>query len=339
MHSRKQVVQINRDRSSEFVLEYGVPQGSVLGPVIFTMYTQPLSEVFIRNNMSYHFFADDTQLYKFDILSNIPSLLASVEVCLGEVKCWMETNKLKLNDEKTEAMLCSRNGNASVDVQSISLNVNGCPIQPSADARNLGVFLDQDFSMALQIDNLCRTLRNNLKKIATIRDYLTKDVTSMLVTTLVLSRLDYCNSLLVNISQDKISRLQVIQNSAAKLVVREKRMSHSLPILYELHWLPVKERIGFKIAMLCFKCLNDEAPMYLKDMLEVYVPSRALRSASDRTKLVSRNNYNYRFYGGRSFTHIGPLIWNKLPKSIREANSIESFKSRLKHFLFTVTFL
>ena len=273
-------------RSDEFDMDYGVPQGSVLGPVLFTMYMKPLSEIFDKNEMFFHCYADDTQMYRFDVPSNIPSLIASVEDCFGEVKSWMESNKMKLNDDKTEVMLCNRKGNGKVCCKNISLNLNGCPIQSSTHVKNLGVLLEHDLSMDMQVNNLCRVLRNNLKKIATIREYLTKDATSKLVTTLILSRLDYCNSLLSNISEDKLSRLQVVQNSAAKLVAKEKRMALSLPILYELHWLPVRERICFKVAMLCFKCLDGNAPDYLKNMLEVYIPSRALRSSSDATKLV-----------------------------------------------------
>ena len=174
--------------------------------------------------------------------------------------------------------------------------------------------------------------------ISTIREYITKEVASKLITTLVLSRLDYCNSLISNISQDKLKRLQVIQNSAAKLVTRQKRMAHSLPLLLDLHWLPVKERIDFKIAMLCFKCLNGQAPTYLTDFLQLNEPSRNLRSSSDKTRLKQTVEYNYKFYGGRSFNVIGPSVWNNLPRKIREANSLESFKSMLKFYYFTLAF-
>ena len=115
-------------------------------------------------------------------------------------------------------------------------------------------------------------------------------------------------------------------------------MAHSLPILYELHWLPVKERINFKIAVLCYKSLNDEAPVYISNFLTPYIPKRALRSSSDTTKLVTPYAFSYKFYGGRSFSHVGPLVWNALPRKIREAESTEKFKSMLKHYLFTTTF-
>ena len=335
---RTQAVQIEKKISPEKHLLYGVPQGSVLGPILFTMYTQPLSEIFNKHDMSYHLYADDSQLYKCSVPGNIPLLISSTEDCVRDVKNWMEGNKLKLNDEKTEVMLCGNPRALGGKLPEVHLDINGCSIQSSSRVKNLGVMLDSDFSMQAQVDNLCKNLNVHLKKIATIRDYLTEEVAKKLVTTFILSRLDYCNSLLVGISQDKLLRLQVIQNRAAKLVCRKKRLAHSLPILFELHWLPVKERINFKIALMCFKCLNEKAPFYLTEYLTPYAPSRVLRSSSDTTKL-KEYSFNYKFYGGRSFQSIAPSFWNSLPRGVREAPSVENFKSKLKLYIFTETYL
>ena len=111
-----------------------------------------------------------------------------------------------------------------------------------------------------------------------------------------------------------------------------------MPILYELHWLPVRERIEYKVALICFKCLRDEAPIYLKEFLTVYSPSRTLRSSSDKSKLVLKNSPNYVFYGGRSFPAIAPKVWNDLPKAIRESSNVNIFKSKLKHHIFRQTY-
>ena len=314
-----------------------MPQGSVLGPVIFSMHTQPISETFRQRQMSYQFYADDSQLYKASAPENITDLIRSMEECIREVKSWMDSNKLKLNENKTELMLCGNTSGKNKKLPTVSLCINGCTIQSSVYVKNLGFYLNNTMSMEIQISNLCKVLTLYLKKIASIRDFLTFDVASKLVTTFILSRVDYCNSLLLGISRDKLHRLQVIQNSAAKLITRKKRMAHSSPILYELHWLPIEIRINYKTAMLCYKCLNDEAPQYLQDLLTIYVPSRTLRSSSDRTKLVVPK-YRYKTIGERSFTVSGPKVWNSIPKNIRESPTIETFKSKLKHFLFTETY-
>ena len=108
-------------------------------------------------------------------------------------------------------------------------------------------------------------------------------------------------------------------------------------MLIELHWLNINDRICYKICLFCFKCLNNMAPEYLTGMLRVYTPSRSLRSANDRTILVKPHK-NYVAYGKRSYSYVAPTMWNRLPRYIRESDSIETFKRQLKHHLFTTTY-
>ena len=197
--------------------------------------------------------------------------------------------------------------------------------------------MDCSMSMSCQIDQLCKSLTFQLRKISSIRHYLTVEVTKTLVTSLILSRLDYCNSLLVGARSKDICRLQSIQNNAARLILKKKRLAHSRPLLYELHWLPVKNRIEYKIALLCFKCLKGEAPRYLIDMIKVYTPGRALRSSSDPS-ILEIPKVNTTTFGERSFHVSGPRVWNSLPKSLRSIDGEYNFKKQLKHYLFMKAF-
>ena len=120
-------------------------------------------------------------------------------------------------------------------------------------------------------------------------------------------------------------------------VCRKKKSDHITPLLKDLHWLPVSQRINYKMSVFVYKCINDIAPSYLSDALERYTPARNLRSSMDRTILVQTKR-TYKFIGCRSFYHLGPLVWNKLPRDIREAGSIETFKKKLKHHLFCIAY-
>ena len=141
MTDRTQCVKINDKFSSELPLSFGVPQGSVLGPLLYTLYTVPLGNIIKKHNLSYHFYADDTQLYLSIKPAGIHELVFSLEKCISEVKDWMNINKLKLNDDKTEVVLINPK---KYDVNVSSLKIGDEDIIFNDKAKNLGGFLDKD---------------------------------------------------------------------------------------------------------------------------------------------------------------------------------------------------
>ena len=247
----------------------------------------------------------------------------------------MLKNKLKLNEDKTEILFIR--SSACKEIDNINININGHEISAQTKIKNLGVVLDPDMSMKSHVSNLCKNLYLQLKKIGSIRKYLSVDVTKTLITSLILSRLDYCNSLLAGVPDEQLQQLQRVQNIAAKIISKKLKHDHVTPILKELHWLPVKERVIYKVCLTCYKCVNDLSPDYLKQLLTPYVPRRALRSSSDKTALL-KPKINYKSYGQRSFSYFAPLVWNRLPKTIREAGNLEIFKKKLKTYLFSSYF-
>ena len=205
------------------------------------------------------------------------------------------------------------------------------PFSPTI--KSLGVYLDSTLSMQTHISFLTKICFFHLRRIAAIRRYLTKEACVKLIISLLFSRLDYCNSLLAGLSASSLQGLQRIQNCAARLVLKKKKSNDINPLLRSLHWLPINNRISYKLASLCYRCLNNCAPDYLRSCMELYTQSRPLRSASDaltlripRVRLVSA--------GERSFSYAGPSAWNHLPLQLRQSPSYDTFRSRLKTHLF-----
>ncbi len=152
----------------------------------------------------------------------------------------------------------------------------------------------------------------------------------------VSTRLDYCNGLYIGISQASLSRLQRVQNAAARLLTGTRKQEHISPVLASLHWLPVHFRINFKVLFFVFKSLNGVAPKYLSDLIKPYAPLRALRSADHLLLAVPRAKLKSR--GDRAFAVAAPKLWNSLPLYIRQAQTLVVFKSSLKMYFYSLEF-
>ena len=168
-----------------------------------------------------------------------------------------------------------------------------------------------------------------------IRKYLSRRVCETLVNALITSHLDYCNSLLYRSPSSLLARLQRVQNSAARLIYNVSRTSSSSPLLINLHWLPVKHRILFKILLITYKAIHSLAPEYIIQLRQVKSSNRTLRS-SNGILLKHSTIKSSKTLGDRAFTLAAPVEWNLLPPSIRNASSILLFKKLLKTHLFRI---
>ena len=159
------------------------------------------------------------------------------------------------------------------------------------------------------------------------------DATKTLLCAFVLTRLDYCNSLLAGCPKYILDKLQKVQNSAARLVFRAKKRDHVTPLLRALHWLPIEARVEYKLSLHCHNFFQGACPAYFSNMLTAYTPSRSLRSSADQFTLITPK-VQMKTTGERSFAFCGPTIWNSLPCNIRSIQSTPSFKRALKTHLF-----
>ena len=331
LQDRKQSVLIENYKSDPITLQYGVPQGSVLGPTLFTLYTQPLSDIINCYKCDYQKYADDTQLSKSDELSNFSSAVDVVESCIEEIIDWMKCNKLKLNPRKTELIpIASQRNLNDLDINMAS--VDGHNIMFSSGAKDLGVYIDNTLSMQKHISTVCKSAYYELRRISQIKSYLPLHCIEQLVCCFVLSRLDYCNSTLAGLPSKSLEKLQKVQNNAARLILRKSKREHVTPLLYQLHWLPIEVRIDFKLAVFGYRFFEDSLPTYLSRTLQSYRPGRCLRSSSE--SLLVQPKRNTKTFGERSFSFQIPKVWNKLPMSLKRSSSLAVFKKELKTYLF-----
>ena len=218
---RIQTVQITKWTDELHELKYGVPQGFVLDPIRFTSYTTPLGQLIRRHGLTFHLYADDTQLYlasKPSEPSSIVNNISRLEKCVDEIRAWMKLNLLKLNDDKTEMLVITSRPSTSQSLH-ISIKVGDQYITPSErPPKNLGVYFDSTCSLKDHASNVCRSIHFNLYSIGKTRKYLDRPTVEKLVNATITSRLDYCTTIIFGIPKELISQLQKRQTHAACVI-------------------------------------------------------------------------------------------------------------------------
>ena len=231
----RQCVSINSTISDNIDLQFGFPQGSRIGPFGFKIYTKPLTAIAQKHGIHIHLYADDTQLYTSFEPENSEAALERLEACIEDIRDWMETNYLKLNNSKTEFVIFGTKKDLN-KVSGWTVTVGNSEILPSKSAQNIGAFLDSEMNMEIHINNIIRSCYAQLHSISKIRRYLTIDAVKTIVNAFILSRLDNLNSLLYGIpAHKKLDRLQLVENNAARLIYKQPRMDHITPTLIKLH--------------------------------------------------------------------------------------------------------
>jgi hypothetical protein len=329
---RSQSVLVSGSYSDPAHLKYGVPQGSVLGPGLFSDYSSPVAERIRSFGVNAHCYADDTQLYvAFDPEMDEERVLARLEACIEDLRVWMRFNRLKLNDQKTEFAIFGTPAKLK-KVKTMHVRVGDENIVRSRLVRNIGAFFDEEMKMDAQVKQMCKGAWFHLHMVGKIKQYLSSEQLKTVIHAFVTPKLDGNNALLLGARKSQIDRLQLIQNAAAKMITGSSRTDHVTPLLRDLHWLPMAVRVKFKLLLLVYKSLNGLGPVYLKDLLTYHKPRREglrydpISLEVPRTHLIT--------YGGRSFRTAAAVEWNCLPSDVRLAKSLQSFKTALKTYFF-----
>lgn len=334
LSDRDQRVIVGESTSKPTSLQFGVPQGSVLGPILFIVYTSSLVSLLEAHGVKYHFYADDTQLYiEIDNIEDVKDKAMSL---LSDIKIWMARRKLKLNDSKTEVIIVRGNLRNNITENFGVLNFGGAQLLPCETVKNLGVTFDSTLSFNNHIDSIVKNCNFHIRNLYAIKKFVNRQNLLTLIHSLVVSRVDYCNSLLVGLPNKTLRKLQSVLNRAARLVFSLPPRVPTTPSLIVLHWLPVRARVEFKICLMAFKALKFQRPKYIADLLIPHSIEAGvvLRSTDDPYRLHEPRAVGERSFAVRSFAYTAPRLYNRLPVSMKLLDSVEGFKERLKAFIF-----
>ncbi len=320
--------------SSSSALVCGVPQGSVLGPALFSLFITDIVPLVHEYGHQVHLFADDILIYGSSSAKDSSRLSSSIATCVEAVANWLRSNRLILNMSKTQFMWCHSKRRRVSECLNTPIRLCNTDFIPVNSVRYLGVILDSSLSLVNNVTRTTSTCFSALRRIRSIRRSLTRPLLETLVTSLVLSRLDYCIGAYYGVTSSQLWRLQRVLHAAARLIFRSRRYDRITPLLQELQWLSVEDRITHRLGSLTFACCRGRAPSYLSDLLTASrsVPGRrSLRSASSGALVVPR--VRHPTLGGRSFVASASRVWNSLSQSLTSLHDPSVFKTHLKREL------
>ena len=325
LKGRTQKVKIGDCYSESMELLFGVAQGSVLGPILFKIYIRSLYKHIKATKFNVEGFADDHQLIKqFLIAFQSKALGANIVDCLKHVGEWMNEYFLKLNESKTKILVMAP-PSVQLEIVIRGIFIGKECIRFVDSAKNLGVILDSVLSFENQINKVVKACFATIKKLSQVKGFLSTEHLQQLVSSLIFSLLDYCNSLYYGVNSTLMQKLQHVQNCAARLVMKRRIPVGGMDeVLMDLHWLKVKFRCIYKILLIVHNCLHGNAPNEIMSLLQYADSSRTMNLRE--TKTTNK-------YGDKSFSHVGGKLWNLLPRKIREVHNTLDFKKAVKTFL------
>ena len=281
-------------------------RGACWDRLMFSSYVSPIARIFDYFNISYHQYADDTQLYTAVRSAEDTSRLLR---CVEEGTRWFLINELLLNAGKTEAIAFGTRQQLAKRATDTDLKIGDASVAIVESVKPLGVILDSTLSMDKQVNALVKACNFHIRALRHVRSCLTPGAARTISIGLVTSRLDYCNSLLYGTSESNLDKLQRVQNDLARVVLRAPWGCHAAPLLRDLHWLPIRFRIRYKVALMTYKARYSKEPGYLHSILHDYIPTRALRSSDphllEKPKLSTAK-------ASRAFRNLAPVVWNSL---------------------------
>ena len=272
-------------------------------------------------------------------------LTDKINRCLAEIKSWMIANFMKLNESKTELLVLGKPKVLRECNMTITLQFGDTTIHPTVckgdNWTSLGVKFDDSLAMERQVRSVKQKCSWTMMNLRTIGHYLDERTKLMLVKQLVISKLDYCNSLYMNLPKTRLNKLRSVLNTAVRFIYCiNDRTVDLLPYYKKAHILPLDQRIYFKVCLLTYKAVHGISPLYIKDLIEIENP---LQSATTRSRVegdclrlkIPKPNKNKG--DSRRFSNYAPVAWNSLPFHLRSLGNIETFKGRLKNLLYEET--
>ena len=327
LHERQQCVLIGSRSSSWREVKAGVPQGSILGPLLFILYIDDIMKTI--KHCRYHMYADDLQLYIHSPTDSINEAVTKINEDLALIYNWTEKFGLRLKTAKSQSMVIGHQRLLStIDVNSIRpILINSNPIEYSDTVKNLGVYMDKHLNWNTQVTQICKKVFSLLHSLKHMRNSLPLSLKKTLIHTLVMPHFDYCDELLTNMTFHQTERLQRVHNECIRFVCNIRRFDHVTPSFEYLNWTRLEERRNMHSLIFLFKVIFTPSPAYLSSQFHFISSPRAQNNS-----ILLIPQHSTSFYSS-SFSVSVSRLWNSLPENVRGCRTLSKFKASLKHFV------
>ena len=337
LSNRKQAVKCKEIISNDKMITVGVPQGSVLGPILFMMFINDISQHIHLGTAN--LYADDCIIYCSGV--TFDDVQSNLQKCIDDVSLWYAGNKLVLNAEKSNSMLITskyKHQNVLNDKE-LEIIINDCKIRQVKNCEYLGITIEESLSWEDHINKLCSSLTRKVGMLSRLRKSTPQDIMKRIYMSTVQPCIDYAISIWGNTTNINLDKVQRIQNYAARVITSQFDYINvrGIEIVNALGWFNVRQRFYYFNVLLMFKCIHGLAPLYISNnvLMECEMVSRSLRSCESMNIYVP---YCENFYQSKTFATTAGKFWNNLPKVLQNICDITLFKSELKKFIHGASF-
>ena len=321
LSNRSQVVLSNCTFSSRQDIKCGVPQGSILGPLLFCIYINDLPQHISNPNVELDLFADDSSLHT--AADNIESINESLQVSLTEVEDWCKINKMILHPDKSKCMIITTHQKRQLYQHELKLKIDNKNIEQVKKHKLLGIIIDQNLTWDDHINQLCKQLSQNLFLLYKLKPYLNTFALKIFFNAHIISKINYSQTVWCHAATSHIKKIDSLYRRGIKMISNEKNISTTKKTL-NLNFLPLEEHFIYNSILLTFKIQNNLSPKYLKQFITI-----SNRTNSSNLMVPYARIEKFKI----SFSFTAPKHWNLLPKDIRGISKIGSFKNAVKKYL------
>jgi hypothetical protein len=326
LSNRKQFVKVGNIKSSKSIIKCGVPQGSILGPLLFIIYINDIG--LHLQNSSLDLYADDSTLYAFGDTSQ--EIENKLQINSSIITDWCSKNNMSLHPNKTKCMLLGSQQKLK-HMKELDVYINDVKIENVPVKKVLGVYIDRTLSWDIQVNKICSKINSKLSLLKRISYFLTFDMKCLFYNSYIVSAFDYCCPVWAKHKQIHTKKIFTLQKRVGKVILQKPMRTPSNVIFDDLKWLTFENRVNYHICILVYKTLHNQCPVYMKDIISFSRNENYSLRSSSRNDIASFK-YNTQ-YMKRSFANQSRLFWNTLPENIRSASSIKSFKTKCKQYL------